>query len=49
MQNTQQMLEAAIQLYGIGDIRTLELSRERDKEVAKEQREIYERYKKCMG
>ena len=45
----QQKLNKATELYEIGDIRTLELSQERDREVAKEQQLIYERYKKCMG
>jgi hypothetical protein len=45
----QQKLDKAIELYGIGDIRTLKLSEERDKEIATEQKTIYERYKKCIA
>ena len=44
----QEKLNKAIELYGIGNIRTLKLSQKRDLEVNKEQRVIYERYKKCM-
>lgn len=47
--NTQQKLDKAIELYGIGDIRTLKLSQQRDKEIAAEQRAIYERYKQCIA
>lgn len=45
----QQKLDKAIELYGIGDIRTLKLSEERDKEIEVEQRLIYERYKQCIA
>ncbi|MGG7058746.1 hypothetical protein ACQPUZ_10650 [Clostridium tertium] len=45
----QQKLDKAIELYGVGDIRTLELSEERDKEIEAEQRLIYERYKQCIA
>lgn len=47
--STQQMLDKAIELYGIEDIRTVELSEERDKEIEVEQRLIYERYKQCIA
>lgn len=46
--STQQLLEAAINHYGIGDIRTLELSQQRDKEIVEEQKEIYKKYKEAM-
>lgn len=45
MSNTQQMLEEAITLWGPQDIRTLELSQKRDREVVKEQSKIYKRFK----
>lgn len=45
MSKTQEMLDKAISLYGLGDIRTLKLSRRRDKEVVEQQREIYKEYK----
>ena len=38
------MLEMAIELYGLGDIRTLKLSQQRDKEIAEEQRKLYKAY-----
>lgn len=41
----QDKLEQAIDLYGIGDIRTLLLSKARDKEIVEEQKMIYESYK----
>lgn len=41
----QQLLDSVINLYGIGDIRTLELSQKRDKEVVEEQKKLYETYK----
>ena len=42
---TQQLLEAAINDYGISDIRTIELSQQRDKEIVKEQEKLYKAYK----
>lgn len=42
---TQQLLEAAINRYGLSDIRTIELSRRRDKEIVEEQRKLYKAYK----
>lgn len=45
----QQKLDKAIELYGPGDIRTLKLSEQRDKEIEVEQRAIYERYKQCIA
>lgn len=42
---TQQKLDKAIELYGIGDIRTLKLSEERDKEILEEQKKLYKAYK----
>lgn len=41
----QDKLEQAIDLYGIGDIRTLLLSKARDKEIVEEQKKLYEAYK----
>lgn len=41
----QYMLEEALNLYGPGDIRTLELSQLRDKEIVEEQRKLYKAYK----
>lgn len=46
---TQQKLDKAIELYGPGDIRTLKLSKERDKEILEEQKASYERYKPCIA
>lgn len=46
--STQQLLEAAINHYGPGDIRTLELSQKRDKEIVEEQKEIYKKYKEVV-
>lgn len=46
--STQQLLEAAINNYGIGDIRTIELSELRDKEIVEEQKEIYKKYKEVV-
>lgn len=43
--STQQLLDRAIDLYGSGDIRTLELSQQRDKEIVEEQRKLYKVYK----
>lgn len=45
MSKTQEMLEEAIELYGIGDIRTLLLSQQRDKEIIEQQKVIYKTYK----
>lgn len=44
----QSMLEAAINHYGLSDIRTLELSQLRDKEIVEEQKEIYKKYKEVV-
>lgn len=46
--STQQLLEAAINHYGISDIRTIELSQLRDKEIVEEQKEIYKKYKEVV-
>lgn len=46
--NTQQKLDKAIELYGIGDIRTLKLSEERDREIAAEQKKLYKLYKEAV-
>jgi len=46
--STQEMLEEAISLYGPGDKRTLKLSQQRDKEVNKEQQELYKTYKEVI-
>lgn len=43
--STQQLLEAAIKHYGVSDIRTIELSQRRDKEIVEEQRKLYKAYK----
>lgn len=42
---TQQLLDAAIKHNGLSDIRTLELSQQRDKEIVEEQGELYKAYK----
>lgn len=39
--NTQEMLEMAIELYGLSDKRTLKISREREKEIIEEMKEVY--------
>lgn len=44
----QDMLEEAIEQYGVDDIRTLKLSEERDKEIVQEQKKLYESYKEVM-
>lgn len=41
----QQMLEEAINLFGLNDTRTIELSQLRDKEIVKSQRKIYEEWR----
>lgn len=41
----QVKLEQAIDLYGVGDIRTLKLSQQRDKEIIEQQKVIYKTYK----
>lgn len=46
--STQQLLEIAINHYGVSDIRTLELSQRRDKEIVEEQKEIYKKYKEAV-
>lgn len=43
--STQQLLEATINHYGLSDIRTIELSQQRDKEIVEEQMELYKAYK----
>lgn len=43
--STQQLLEAAINHYGVSDIRTLELSQQRDKEIIEQQKKLYKAYK----
>ena len=45
MSEIQQKLEEAIKCFGIGDIRTIELSKKRDIEILREQKEIYRKYK----
>ena len=44
----QLLLDRAICFYGLGDIRTLELSQLRDKEIVEEQKEIYKKYKEVV-
>lgn len=46
--STQQLLDAAIKHNGLSDIRTLELSQQRDKEIVEEQRELYKEYKEVV-
>lgn len=41
----QQMLEEAINVLGLNDERTIELSQLRDKEIVKSQRKIYEEWR----
>ena len=41
----EEMLNEAIELYGLGDIRTLKLSQQRDKEIVEEQKKLYKAYK----
>lgn len=40
----EQMLEEAINLFGLNDEITIELSRLRDKEIIRSQRKIYEKW-----
>lgn len=40
----QTMLEKAIDLFGLNDKRTIELSQMRDEEIVKSQRKIYEEW-----
>ncbi|MGG7057562.1 hypothetical protein ACQPUZ_04620 [Clostridium tertium] len=42
---TQQLLEVAIEHYGISDIITKMLSQRRDKEVVEEQKKLYKSYR----
>lgn len=42
---TQQLLEAAIKHYEVSDIRTIELSKQRDKEIVEQQKKLYKAYK----
>lgn len=49
MSATQQMLEEAIEHFGLDDIVTKMLSIKRDKEIAAEQKVIYGRYKQWMA
>lgn len=41
----QQMLEESINVFGLNDERTIELSQLRDKEIVKSQRKIYEEWR----
>ena len=43
--SVQQMLEEAINVFGLNDERTIELSQLRDKEIVKSQRKIYEEWR----
>ena len=43
--SAQEMLEEAIKNFGVNDIRTLELSQRRDKEIVEAQEQIYKFYK----
>ena len=49
MSSTQEMLEMAVELYGLDDIVTRMLSIKRDKEIVAEQRALMERDLKCTG
>lgn len=40
----QQMLEEAINLFGLNDIRTIELSQSRDEEIVSLQKKRYEKW-----
>lgn len=40
----QQMLEEAINLFGLNDARTIHLSQMRDEEIARSQRKRYEKW-----
>lgn len=40
----EKMLNDSIEHYGISDIRTLELSQQRDKEIVEQQKERYEQW-----
>lgn len=40
----QQMLEEAINLFGLNDTRTIELSQLRDEEIVRAQRKRYEKW-----
>lgn len=40
----QQMLEEAINLFGLNDTRTIELSQLRDEEIVRSQRKRYEKW-----
>ncbi len=46
--STQKMLEEALIHFGAEDIVTIMLSHKRDKEVAEEQKKIFESYKEAM-
>ena len=41
----EEMLNEAIEHFGLGDIRTLKLSQRRDKEIVEEQKKLYKVYK----
>lgn len=45
MSKIQMMLEEAINVFGIEDEVTLLISKKRDEEILKEQREMYERFR----
>lgn len=45
MTNTQQILEEAIECFGVSDIVTIMLSQRRDKEILEEQKKLYKAYK----
>lgn len=40
----QKMLEESINIFGLNDTRTIELSQLRDEEIVKSQRKIYEEW-----
>ena len=46
MKDTQLMIEESVTNYGLSDIRTLKLSKERNEEIAADQREIYNKWLK---
>ena len=46
MKDTQAMLEESVINFGLNDIATIMISQKRDKEIASEQREIYNQWLK---
>lgn len=46
LSNIENMLNMAIESYGLNDIVTIMLNNERDKQIVEQQRNIYEEWKK---